>query len=105
MKNIFNILIQTSEKEKLESALGRDNKVQKIIMNVKLTKPLNNKSTSNGHMSNLSYNMFLQSLALSSFYSSIHEDKGVVEKIIYLTDKMGNSLGIRKSQLLSGQTL
>jgi len=105
MKNIFNILTQTLEKEKLEGTLGTDNKVRKIIMKLKLTQPLKNKSTSNGDLSYLSYNMFLESLALASFYSTVHEDKGVVEKIIYLTDKMGNSLGIKKSQLLSGQTL
>ncbi len=105
MKNIFNIFIETFVKEKIEGTSGMASKRMNFMMNLKDSAMLNKNFMSNNVMSHLNYNLFLQSLALASFYSTTHEEKGVVEKVIYLADKMGNSLGIKKSQLLSGQTL
>lgn len=53
----------------------------------------------------LNFELFIDSLALASLHTKIHEDKSEIEKIINLADKMALSKGVNKSQTRNGETL
>ena len=53
----------------------------------------------------LNFDLFLDSLALSSLHSKIHDESSELEKIIFLAERMCQSQGVMKSQIKSGQTL
>ena len=53
----------------------------------------------------ITFELFLDSLALASLHTKTHEESYEIEKIILLADKMCQSNGVNKSQLRSGETL
>ena len=99
-KNIFDIVADSSPKEKIRSVNHTPTKHNE---NMRSTNNLTR--SSENILPHINFGLFLDSLALASFHSSVNEDKGAIEKIIYLIEKISNSQGIKKSQLISGETL
>ena len=53
----------------------------------------------------INFYMFLESLALVALNMKYNESLGIVDKLLYLIEKMNQSKGINKSQLRTGHTL
>jgi len=99
-KNIFDIIADSLLKEKIHSVYHTPTKgLGNITSTNNLFHPSDNK------LPNINFGLFLESLALASFHSFVNVEKGALEKIIYLIEKISNSSGIKKSQLISGETL
>jgi hypothetical protein len=108
--NIYPEIINIVQLKNIFSTLS-DLLISSIENSMTLTKSQNDSNISESiktefvKYEKLNFNLFIDSLILSSMHTKLHFEGNEVCKIFYLLEKMSNSKGVSKSQARNGQTL